>query len=169
MKEFDYRIIQLINNKGTVLVDAEDYEELNKYKWRLSTRGYASRSGKRDERLNGAPQTVMMHRQIMGLINIHWSTQIDHIYGKKLDNRKSKLRICNHSENQRNSGFYKNSKSGIRGVSWAKTVKKWVAQISHNKKVICLGYFTDKDDAIKARKEGEIRMGWLPVTNKGNI
>lgn len=31
MDDFNYRIIQLANNKGTVLVDAEDYEEINSY------------------------------------------------------------------------------------------------------------------------------------------
>ena len=41
--DFNYRIIQLANNKGTALVDAEDYEEINKYSW-MNSNGYASRN-----------------------------------------------------------------------------------------------------------------------------
>ena len=42
-----------------------------------------------------------------------------------------------------------------KGYCWNKLRNKWQAQIKINKKCIHLGYFIDKKDAIKARKEAE--------------
>ena len=46
--------------------------------------------------------------------------------------------------------------SGITGVSWKKQRNKWKAYINVNRKQIHLGYFTEKDDAVRARLRGEI-------------
>lgn len=48
-----------------------------------------------------------------------------------------------------------NSKSGVKGVSFHKATQKWRARITIQGKVIYLGTFTNKEDAIKARKEAE--------------
>ena len=81
---------------------------------------------------------------------------IDHIDGNSLNNCIENLRAVTHKQNQENrKGTNKNSKSGIKGVRWHKDKKKWCAQISHNGKVIYLGYYENKDDARDARIEGE--------------
>lgn len=51
----------------------------------------------------------------------------------------------------------KNSKSGIRGVSWASAKQLWKVQIMYNRKPYHLGYFEekDKDKAIDLRKKAE--------------
>lgn len=59
------------------------------------------------------------------------------------------------SEQQRNTRLQKNNKSGTRGVFWDNTNLKWVAKISVGNKSISLGHYTSKDEAIKARKNGE--------------
>ena len=38
--------------------------------------------------------------------------------------------------------------------------RKWKASIVHNRKDIFLGYFTHKEDAIKARKAAERKYGF---------
>lgn len=48
-----------------------------------------------------------------------------------------------------------NNTSGYKGVCWDKSKNKWISQIQVNKKNIRLGYFTNIEDAIKARKEAE--------------
>ena len=48
-----------------------------------------------------------------------------------------------------------NNKSGVRGVYFENDSQKWVAMIGLKGKTIKLGRFKDKEDAIKARKEGE--------------
>lgn len=45
--------------------------------------------------------------------------------------------------------------SGILGVSWHKTTKKWRAHLTLNYKFIDLGYHDTKEDAALARKKGE--------------
>ena len=50
----------------------------------------------------------------------------------------------------------KNNTSGVTGVHWHKVKKKWEATITEGKKKY-LGIFTNKEDAIKARKEAEIK------------
>ncbi|PKM71218.1 MAG: AP2 domain-containing protein [Firmicutes bacterium HGW-Firmicutes-17] len=45
--------------------------------------------------------------------------------------------------------------SGVKGVTWDQAKKKWKAQIGFQGKVIFLGRFDDKPDAIAARKKAE--------------
>lgn len=47
--------------------------------------------------------------------------------------------------------------SGVIGVSWDKRVKKWNARIGVDGSRIELGKFENLDDAVKARKEAEIK------------
>jgi hypothetical protein len=90
---------------------------------------------------------------------------VDHINGNVLDNRKSNLRICTNAENCRNTGPYKNNKSGYRGVSWHKRDKEWRAQIKHNGKVIWISAHKDKEEAARARDTKALELqgefAWL--------
>ena len=51
--------------------------------------------------------------------------------------------------------LHKGNKSGHKGVSWVESRKKWLAYIGFKGKQINLGYFENKNDAIKARLEAE--------------
>ena len=57
---------------------------------------------------------------------------------------------------------YINSTSGVSGVSWSEKRKKWLAQIVFQQRNHFLGYFDLKEDAIKARIEGE-RKYFQPI------
>ncbi|MBM4762694.1 AP2 domain-containing protein [Bacillus sp. B15-48] len=48
-----------------------------------------------------------------------------------------------------------NNKTGYTGVRWAKQSNKWHAYIGFRGKQISLGYYSNKEDAIAARKEAE--------------
>ena len=73
----------------------------------------------------------------------------------RLDNRKNNLRFVTFNENARNAGMKSNNTSGYIGVS--KYKNKWLSRICFNKEIIHLGYFKEKEDAIQARKEAEIK------------
>ena len=49
------------------------------------------------------------------------------------------------------------SASGIRGVYWYNNLKKWSAEIVVDGQKIILGQYKNIEDAIKARKEAEIK------------
>lgn len=83
---------------------------------------------------------------------------IDHIDGDKRNNSISNLRICSHNENQHNQGIRSTNKSGYKGVSFAKNIKKWHAQICVNKKVKSLGFFEHKVDAARAYDQAAINL-----------
>lgn len=77
------------------IVDDEDYEKINQWKWQVNSGGYA----KGRIKYNGVWKTESMHRYIM---NPPSDKYIDHINGNKLDNRKSNLRICTPQQNSAN-------------------------------------------------------------------
>lgn len=92
---------------------------------------------------------------------------IDHINGDGLDNSIANLRDVNESENLRNRRIPLNNKSGIIGVSWEKLMNKWRVKIAVDGKQICLGFFSDINEAKKVRKDAEIKYGYH--TNHGSL
>jgi len=58
-----------------------------------------------------------------------------------------------------------NNTSGVKGVYFEKKTKKWRAQITFQGKMMYLGAFKDKEDAIKARKAAEEKY-FEPILEK---
>jgi hypothetical protein len=85
---------------------------------------------------------------------------IDHINGKKSDNRISNLRDVDIVTNAQNlTGAPKNGASGLRWVSWFSQYKKWKASFSFNRKRYFIGYFDDPHQAHEAAKRARAEMG----------
>lgn len=57
----------------------------------------------------------------------------------------------------KNRRTYSNSKTGHTGVIWSDKYKRWISTINHEGKRIYLGRFKDKDLAIKARNDAELK------------
>jgi len=85
---------------------------------------------------------------------------IDHINGIKNDNRICNLRDVTSKESAKNKSIRNNNTSGFTGVSFSKANKKWKAQICIKGKQTNLGYFKNKEDAIKRRKLANIKYGY---------
>ena len=85
---------------------------------------------------------------------------IDHKNGDHYDNSIENLRLVTQTENCRNKSTPKDNTSGHVGLYWVKSKEKWLVQIGNNNKSIHLGYFENKEDAIKARKEAEKKYGY---------
>ncbi len=85
--------------------------------------------------------------------------EIDHENHIRDDNRLVNLRLVDGNNNHKNMSLYKNNTSGCPGVRWYVGRKKWVATLTHNKKVISLGRYDNLEEAIKARKGAEVKYG----------
>lgn len=86
--------------------------------------------------------------------------QIDHINHIRDDNRICNLREVTHQENAKNVSMNCNNTSGTVGVRFNKGMNKWVSRIMLNQRALWLGCFDSKEDAIKVRKEAEIKYGF---------
>ena len=73
---------------------------------------------------------------------------------------KKNCKWATSNEQSQNTRIYKTNTSGIRGVTWNKKRKKWVAFITHNNQSKHLGYFENKESAAQARKNAE-KILWL--------
>lgn len=147
--------IKLTQGKFAI-VDDDDFNWLNSFKWAYGNRGYAYRRAlvKCKEIKNSYDQKIIyMHKFILGEGNIKKSRFMgDHINGNKLDNRKKNLRFVNACENARNSkvGFNLGT-SNYKGVGKYPNKKgKWRARICVNNKSKCLGYFSTEIEAALA-------------------
>ena len=130
------------NKINEAVVDSDKYDLVKNYKWCVDHNGYVRNSNQE-----------YLHRLIMNAENLF----VDHINGNKLDNRLSNFRLCTNSENIKNHiKLNKNNTSGIVGVRYRKDRHKWYAEIQCDNKVIRLGSFSKKEDAIKARIDAEI-------------
>lgn len=148
--------IQLTQGKFA-LVDDEDYEYLNQWKWQSmkSKNGnvfYAIRS---DKRIKNKRSVIMKTPE--ELIT-------DHIDHNGLNNQKFNLRNCTQSQNCMNKQIKKNQASIYKGVSIStekyksgKTLSKWKAQININGKRKNLGRFDTEIEAAKVYNEAAIK------------
>jgi hypothetical protein len=69
----------------------------------------------------------------------------------------SNCKWSTYQEQSRNQRLSKRNTSGVRGVAWNKRDKRWVPTIKANGISIRLGSFTDKEKAIEARKQAELK------------
>jgi hypothetical protein len=104
--------------------------------------------------LNG--KTYRAHRLAWLYVNGEFpSNLIDHIDGNRSNNKISNLRKATYLENSQNYKTPKTNKSGVKNVSWYKTMKKWVVTLGINGKKKTIGYFDDLElaelVAIEAR------------------
>lgn len=109
-----------------ILIDIDNFEELNTYKWTIKTIGkyvYAYRT----IIVNNKKVSINMHRHIMKVENS--KILVDHINHNTLDNRKENLRLCDHSTNGMNRTVRKDSTCKYLGVRYMKNRNKYTAQI----------------------------------------
>lgn len=76
--------------------------------------------------------------------------QVDHINQDKSDNRWINLRCATPSQNKVNQPAHRDSRSGVKGVSWNQARSKWVARCALDGKQRTLGYFSDIESASEA-------------------
>lgn len=104
-------------------------------------------------------QLYRQHRVIFFLHYGYWPNEIDHINRVRHDNRIENLRDVTHSENNQNKVVRKDSRSGIKGVSYTpkdNKIKPWRADF-RCKPLRKTKRFKTKEEALAKRKEWERR------------
>lgn len=86
---------------------------------------------------------LRVHRIIFMMFYGYLPTQVDHIDGNPQNNKIENLRPANNSENGLNAKKPKNNTSGVKGVHWHKTAKKWQVMFTVNSKRKSFGYFEE--------------------------
>ena len=105
-------VMTIFNSKGDsyeVLYDLEDEKTIKKHSWAIPPSAY-----RKYPRTNIDRKTCMLHRFLM---NPSKNMVVDHVDDNPLNNLRENLRICTHSENQRNRGKSKSNSTGYIGIS----------------------------------------------------
>lgn len=142
-------------SKGMVaLVDDEDFEWLNQFKW-YAVKGHNCYYAKRNDYSGDRQTTVKMHRAILGLTDP--KVIVDHKDHNGLNNRRNNIRECTRSQNMSNKTSHKNSNSKYLGVSFHKGIQKFTARIQSNKKLINIGVYNTELDAAIAYNQSALK------------
>ena len=134
------------NNTGTI------------FKQRLDNLGY----DRVDLYKNGKATTIRIHRLVCEAFNENENNYniVDHIDRNRTNNFYENLRWVTQETNTKNSSMRTNNISGVQGVFFCNTKKRWIANWHQDKKNRVKS-FKEKDDAINYRKEMEQLHGYI--------
>lgn len=149
-------VVTLTHGK-VALIDTADAESVGEYNW----------SWKRPKKANveyavtnlgtgPGRRWCSLHRFLWERWGLPYTPQIDHKNTDGLDCRRENMRAATSSQNRCNTGARRDNAIGVKGVSWAKKMNKWRAQIGHAGKIIHIGYFDDipsAKSAVEARRQ----------------
>ena len=149
----EYRIT--LTQDQFALVDAEDYERLNQFKWnavwcKRTQTYYAYRTSYVEKK-----RTLLMHREVM---NAQKGSNIDHENRDTLDNRRRNLRFATHGQNACNRTKRRGSTGIFKGVSWHNATKKWQARICVDRKQKHLGVYDTPEEAFEIYKKAAVEL-----------
>lgn len=117
---------------------------------RIDTYGY--------RQINAGERAVFAHRLVWLAETDTWPlSEIDHINGKRDDNRFANLRLATRCENMANQKVRSNNRSGFRGVSLRES-GKWRALLVAAGRRHHLGHFDTKEEAAEAYRAASDRL-----------
>ena len=159
-----------LNQGKWTIVDDEDFEWLNQWKWTykhvktlscgedygIVVRNNYSSNGKRTN-------IIRMHRVIL---NAPPNFQVDHINGNRLDNRRRNIRLATIGQNNKNKRSV--AKSGYKNVYREECINlRWFSKIMVDRKTIHLGCYDSKEEAAIAYNNAAIKYhGQFACLNK---
>lgn len=136
-----------LNGGFVAVVDDEDACLVEGFKWHAARHGNVVYV-RANHREGGRRTLVSMHRVILGAAK---SAIIDHIDGDGLNNRRSNLRLCNHTQNIRNQRKQADCMSPFKGVRLSESRRqRFYAEIQCNKEKLKLGPFSSEHKAARA-------------------
>ncbi|MGB4825387.1 MAG: HNH endonuclease [Leuconostoc mesenteroides] len=140
------KIIELTQGQFAI-VDEEDFERVDKFKWRANRKkngNFYARTHWRDE--NGRAIKKDLYSFV---VNFKKEQQVDHINLNTLDCRRKNLRVATKQQNRFNTSVKETNKTKFKGVTF-RGENIFEAKISCNKIYYKLGKFNNAEDAAKA-------------------
>jgi hypothetical protein len=99
------------------------------------------------------------HRVIWALVTGSWPDRlIDHRDGITANNAWLNLRQASDSQNGCNKRISSRSTTGVKGVFWHKSNKKWVSKIRFEKRSFHLGNFSCRTAAAVAYAKASVKL-----------
>ena len=146
---------EIILSQGKVaLVDDEDYEYLNQWKW-CAVKARKTYYANRSVLLSGEKKTIFMHRLIM---NTPAGLETDHADGNGLNNIRSNLRIATRQQNtfNRRASISKSKYTGV--YVWYKHGRRYIkAMIHQDGRNVSLGNYPTEEEAALAYNEAALK------------
>lgn len=131
-------------------IDEIDADEVGKFSWQFKPKagrrtGYAQRIW-RDA--NGVKHGLMLHVFIASRAGLSLGLHVDHENTDGLDCRRQNLRAATKTQNQCNRGMPSSNTSGVKGVSWSESRKKYKVAVKAGAKLVT-ARFTSIEDAAR--------------------
>lgn len=109
----------------------------------------------------------LAHRLAWLYVYGEWpSKNLDHINGVRDDNRIANLREATQAQNLQNRAAASIGRSGVLGVGWDSSRKKWVASIKHQGKARHLGRFSTVEGAQAAYLAAKAQLHTFQPTTR---
>jgi hypothetical protein len=119
--------------------------------------GSPNKDGYKTVGLNG--KNYKVHRIIWKLVTGNApAEQIDHVDLDRANNRWINLREATCCENKQNSRTSASNSSGVKGVSYNKSERKWEAYIMAERRFVFLGRFKTLEKATSAVADVRVKM-----------
>jgi hypothetical protein len=128
-------------NGGGTVVDWDFQSVIHCLNWCGNDSGYSTINlylGKKNNK--DITKNIRLHRLLMG-----FPEEVDHINGRRNDNRDENLRSVTKRKNQQNMKCHRDGK--LVGASYYKRYKKYESRIKINEKNIYLGLFNTEMEA----------------------
>ena len=154
----EIKVLKKNGSELTCKIDTSDLEKVKEFgtwfaEWHKDFNNYLIQTLVKTN-VNGKVKYIKRSIQSV-ILDVNPKAPIKHLNGDTLDNRKDNLRGATSSQNQINRSKQRNNKSGVTGVYYCNTKKKWKAILEKEGAILIRKYFDNKEDAIKCRLNGE--------------
>jgi hypothetical protein len=115
--------------------------------------------------VNGRDKLSYLHREIM---DAPPDKEVIFLNHDRLDCRRANLKIVTKKEAAWHHRVRRDSSTGVKGLRYNKSARKWYASITRHGVVHYLGAFDTKEIALDAYREAEERLSEPPLSANPN-